>query len=161
MEKRFAALRRQNQPCRDKTNCSDSFFFFLATTICRCKREYLRLWRQRSHFEAANLLGILHLKKNNNPQWVAADAEIKVQSGENSELKRSPSKAWSRSVYNHTCYAYCQGFLPCLFLPFRSIHLHFFQNLSRFLLCWLWLTHGSWVGPQNKRGHPAGCRFPC
>ena len=47
-----------------------------------------------------------------------------VPSGENTELKRSPFKAWSRSVYSHTCYAYCQGFLPCLFLPFRSIHLH-------------------------------------
>ena len=23
----------------------------------------------------------------------------------------------------------------------------FFQNLSRFFLCWLWLTHGSCVGP--------------
>ena len=66
------------------------------------------------------------------PQWGAADAEIKVPSGENTELKRSPFKAWSRSVYSHTCYAYCQGFLPCLFLPFQSIHLHFFQNLSRF-----------------------------
>ncbi len=64
------------------------------------------------------------------PQWGAADAEIKVPSGENTELKRSPFQAWSRSVYSHTCYAYCQGFLPCLFLPFRSIHLHFFQNLS-------------------------------
>ena len=30
------------------------------------------------------------------------------------------------------CYAYCQGVLPCLFLPFQSIHLHFFQNLSQF-----------------------------
>ena len=66
------------------------------------------------------------------PQWGAADAEIKVPSGENTELKRSPFQAWSRSVYSHTCYAYCQRFLPCLFLPFRSIHLHFFQNLSRF-----------------------------
>ena len=74
-------------------------------------------------------------------QWGAADAEIKVPSGENTELKRSPFKAWIRSVYSHTCYAYCQGFLPCLFLPFRSIHLHFFQNLPRFFfLCWLWLT---------------------
>ena len=34
--------------------------------------------------------------------------------------------------YSHTCYAYCQGFLPCIFLHFRSIYLHFFQNLSRF-----------------------------
>ena len=99
------------------------------------------------------------LKKN--PQWGAADAEIKVPSDENTELKRSLFKAWSRSVYSHTCYAYFRGFLPCLFLVYTSIHLHFFQNFSRFSLCWLWLTHGSCVGPQNKIGHPAGCRFPC
>ena len=66
------------------------------------------------------------------PQWGAADAEIKVPSGENTELKRSTFQAWSRSVYSHTCYAFCPGFLPCLFLPFQSIHLHFFQNLSQF-----------------------------
>ena len=41
-------------------------------------------------------------------------------------------KAWSRSVYSHTCYAYCQGFLPCLFLPFRSIHLQFFKTSHDF-----------------------------
>ena len=87
--------------------------------------------------------------------------KLKVPSGENKELKRSPFKTWSRSVYNHTCYAYCQGFLPCLFLPFQSIHLHFFQSLSQFLLCWLWLTHGSCVGPENKIGRPARGRFPC
>ena len=46
------------------------------------------------------------------PQWGAADAEIKVPSCENTELKRSAFKAWCRSVYSHTCYAYCQGFLP-------------------------------------------------
>ena len=77
------------------------------------------------------------------------------------QLKRSPFKAWSKSVYSLTCYAYCKRFLPCLFLPFRSIHLHFFKKPSRFFLCWLRLTHGSCVGPQNKIGHPAGCRFPC
>ena len=91
----------------------------------------------------------------------AEDAEIKVPSDESTERKRSPSKAWSKSIYSHTCYAYCQGFLPCFIIPFRAIHLHFFQNLPRFLLCWLWLTHGSWVGPQNKIAHLAGCRFPC
>ena len=37
------------------------------------------------------------------PQWGAADAEIKVPSGENTDLKRSPFKAWSRSAYSHTC----------------------------------------------------------
>ena len=51
--------------------------------------------------------------------------------------------------------------LSCLFLPFRSIHLHFSQTSPDFTLCWLWLTYGSCVGPQNKIGHPAGCRFPC
>ena len=42
--------------------------------------------------------------------------------------------------------------------PFTCI---LFQNLSQFFLCWVWLTHGSCVGPQNKIGHPAGGRFPC
>ena len=95
------------------------------------------------------------------PQWGAADAEIKVPSGENTELKRSPFKAWSRSVYSHTCYAYCQELLPRLFLPFRSIHLHFFQNLSQFFPVLAVANTGSCVGPQNKIGHPVGCRFPC
>ena len=66
------------------------------------------------------------------PQWEAVDAEIKVPSGENIELKRSPFTAWSRSGYSHTCYTYCQGFLPCLFLPFGSIHLLFFQTSPDF-----------------------------
>ena len=34
----------------------------------------------------------------------------------------------SRSVYSRTCYAYRQGFLPCLFLLFRFVHLHFFPK---------------------------------
>ena len=89
------------------------------------------------------------------PRWGAADAEIKVPSGENTELKRSPFIAWSRSVYSHTCYAYCQGFLPCLFLPFQSIHLHFFRNLSRFFPVLALANTGSCVGPQNKIGQPA------
>ena len=45
-------------------------------------------------------------------QWGTADAEIKIPSVENTELKGSPFKAWSRSVYSRTCYAYCRGFLP-------------------------------------------------
>ena len=46
------------------------------------------------------------------PLWGAADAEIKVSSVENTELKGFRFKAWSRLVDSHTCYAYCQGFLP-------------------------------------------------
>ena len=95
------------------------------------------------------------------PQWGAADAEIKVPFGENTELKRSPFKVWSRSVYSHTCYAYCQEFLPRLFPPFRSIHLHFFQNLSQFFPVLAVANTGSSVGPKNKIGHPVECRFPC
>ena len=34
------------------------------------------------------------------PQWVAADAEVKVPSGENTDLKRSPFNASSRSEYS-------------------------------------------------------------
>ena len=95
------------------------------------------------------------------PQWGAADAEIKVPSVEDTELKGSPFKACSRSVYSHTCYAYCrQGFLPCLFLPFRSIHLHFFQNLSHFFPVLAVANTGSCVGRQIQIGHPVGCRFP-
>ena len=52
------------------------------------------------------------------------------------QLKRSPFKAQSSSVYSHTCYAYCQGFLPCLlFLPFQSIHLYFFSKTSPDFAC--------------------------
>ena len=61
-------------------------------------------------------------------------AEIKVPSYENTELKDSSFKAWSRSVYCHACYAYCQGFLPCSLL-FRSIHLHFSKTSPEFFLC--------------------------
>ena len=42
------------------------------------------------------------------PQWGAADAEVKVPSDKNTELKGSPFQAWSRSVYSYVCYAYCR-----------------------------------------------------
>ena len=47
------------------------------------------------------------------PQWEAADADINVPSVENTELKGSPFKAWSRSVNCHVGYFYSQGFLHC------------------------------------------------
>ena len=39
--------------------------------------------------------------------------------------------------------------------PFRSIQLHFFQNLSRFFPLLALANTGSCVGPQNTIGHPA------
>ena len=65
------------------------------------------------------------------PQWGAADAEIKVPSGENTELKRSPFKAWSMSVYSYTCYAYRQGFLP-YFYPSGPFTCIFFKTSPDF-----------------------------
>ena len=73
------------------------------------------------------------------PQWGAVDAEIKVPSGQNTELKGSPFKAWSRSVYSLLAALASRDFLLISTLPVHS--LHFFQNLSQFFcLCWLWLT---------------------
>ena len=46
-----------------------------------------------------------------------------------------------------------------LISTFRSIHLHFFQNLSRYFPVLAVANTGSCVGPQNKIGHPAGYRF--
>ena len=135
---------------------SDSYFDLSVYVSC-----FALIWLSRLRGCTERRIGQSFCLIAATPQWGAADAEIKVPSGENTELKRSPFKAWNRSVYRYTCYAYCKGVLPCLFLPFRSIHLHFFQNLSRFLPCWMWLTHGSCVDLQKKIGHPAGCRFPC
>ena len=56
---------------------------------------------------------LLHCALSRFQQWGAVDSEIKAPSDENTELKGSPLKAWSRSEYCHACYAYCQGFLPC------------------------------------------------
>ena len=54
-----------------------------------------------------------------------------------------------------------RDFFLAYFYPSGPFTCIFPQNLSRFLLCWLWLTHGSCVGRQNKIGHPAGRRFQC
>ena len=89
------------------------------------------------------------------PQRGAADAEIKVSSAENTELKRSPFKACSRPAYSHTCYARCQEFFPCLFLPFQFIHLHFPKPLRIFFPALAVANTGSCVGPQSKIGQPA------
>ena len=64
------------------------------------------------------------------PQWGAAEAESKVSFGENTELKRSPLKPGVGQYY-----AYCQGFLLRLFLPFWSVHLHLFSKTSPDFSC--------------------------
>ena len=95
------------------------------------------------------------------PEAESCGRRNQVPSDENTELKSSPFKVWSRSVYCHAYYAYRQGLLPCYFLPFRSIYLHFFQSLSRVFPVLAVANTGCCVDPQNEIGHLAGCRFPC
>ena len=51
------------------------------------------------------------------PQWGVADAEIKVPSDENTELKGSPFKAWSRSVYDMHATLTARDFFLADFYP--------------------------------------------
>ena len=95
------------------------------------------------------------------PQWGAADAEIEVPSGENTELKRFPFNAWSRSVYSLTCYAYCWEFFLAYFYPSGPFTCIFSKTSPNFFPVLAVANTGSCVGPQNKIGHPVGCRFPC
>ena len=77
---------------------------------------------------------------NSAPQCGAVDTEI-VPSVENTKLKGSPFTAWSKSVYSHTCYTYCQGFLPCWFVPFGPFICIFPETSPEFVLCqlsWHW-----------------------
>ena len=119
-----------------------SAFFFFTSLFCHLDFFVLRqhateqLWRYRGTWFCVQPLR-LHRHSSLSP---------------NTELKRSPFKAWSRSVYSHTCYTYCQWFPPRLFLPIWSIHLHFFQNLSRFFHVLAVANAGSYVGPQKKKG---------
>ena len=74
------------------------------------------------------------------PLWGAADAEIKVPSGQNTELRRSPFKAWSRSVYiaiHATLTA--RNFFLIYTIPVHS-PAFFPKPLPVFFLCWLWLS---------------------
>ena len=95
------------------------------------------------------------------PQEGAADTEIKVPSVENTELEGSPFKAWSRSVHGHTCHAYSRGFLPCWIHPSGPFTCIFSKTSPKFFPVIAVANTGSCSDPQNKLGHPAGCRFPC
>ena len=69
------------------------------------------------------------------PQWEAADAEIKVPSGENTELKRSPFKIWVAQYI-----ATARDFFLVYFYPSGPFTCIFSKPLPIFFLCWLWLT---------------------
>ena len=80
------------------------------------------------------------------PQWGAADAKIKVPSVQKTDLKGSPLKPGEgQYIAIHATLTARDVFLAYFYSS--GIRLHFFLNLSLFILCWLWLTHGSCVGP--------------
>ena len=68
------------------------------------------------------------------PQWVAADAEIYVPAGENTDLKRSPLKAWSRSVFALHATLAATDFFLAYFYPSCPFTCFFTKTFSRFLL---------------------------
>ena len=109
--------------------CITIDFCHLVTILCQCTHStslstkvsyrvypllfilflclFLSLWPFQLHISLRKSPSAL------TPQWRAADAEIEVLPDENTDLKGSLFKAWSRSVFCHACYAYRQGFLPC------------------------------------------------
>ena len=94
------------------------------------------------------------------PQWRAADAEVKSHLVRTQSLNVLPFKPGvGQYIAIHAALTARDFFLAYFYLLVHSPA--FFPNLSQFFLCSLLLTHGSCVGPQNKIGHPAGCRFPC
>ena len=67
------------------------------------------------------------------PQWGAADAEIKSHLVRTQSLNVLPLKPGvGQYIAIHATLTARDFFLFCLFRHFRSSHLHFFQNLSRF-----------------------------
>ena len=74
--------------------------------------------------------------------WVSSDTPV--------QTVRSVSLTLTARNF-FLAYFYTSGPFICIFS----------KSSPDFSLCWLWLAHGSCVGPQNKIGHPAGCRFPC
>ena len=92
------------------------------------RSEELRTQKLKSHVVRTQSLNVLPLKPGVG-QYIAIHATLTARS------------FFLANVYSSSSFT-------CIF----------FQNLSRFLLCWLWLTHGSCADLQNKIGHPAGRR---
>ena len=58
-------------------------------------------------------------------------------------------------------YTAIHAYFLAYFYPSSPFTCIFFKNLPRFLHILGVANAGSFVGPQNKIGHPAGCRFLC
>ena len=98
---------------------------------------------------------VLHVRWNlfcylSLPQWGAVDAEIKVEYGENTELSVFPLELGvGQYVAVHTTFTARDVFLANFYSSGSSTCI-FSKTSPEFFSC---------VGPQDKIGHPAGCRF--
>ena len=95
------------------------------------------------------------------PQWGVRTQKLKPHLVKTQSLNGLPLEPGVAQYIAIHATLTARDFFLANFYPSGTFTCIFSQNLSRFFLCWLWLTHGSRVGPQNKIGHPAGGMFPC
>ena len=95
-------------------------------------------------------------------QWGTADAEeVKSRLMRTQSLKVLPLKPGvGQYIAMHTRLT-TRNFFLANFYPSGPFTCIFFQNLSLVFTVLAVANTGSCVGPRNKLGHPAGCRFPC
>ena len=141
---------------------------------CRTGESNLRQWRagpmlyQLGHIPAVypSHKIFLFLFSRRGP----GEPDIKVPSAENQWLSKI---LLTNAGVGHNIAVCASSILPCMLrlLPRDFFLANFYapspficilsKTSPTFFLCWLCLIHGYCVGPQNKIGHPAGCRFPC
>ena len=134
------AARAHRRGTRDSfrgTQCLSHRVWFLLLLLL----NVLLQWRNKvANFTLGTSSGELQTQK------------LRVPSDENTELKGSPFKDWSSQYIARHAMPGISSLLIST-LPVRS-PAFFSKPLPSFSCV-------SWVGPQNKIGHAAGCRFPC
>ena len=85
----------------------------------------------------------------------------KVPSDENTELKGSPFKAGVGQYIAMLATLTARDFFLADFYPSGPFTCIFSKSSSDFFPVLAVASTGCCVGPQNKIGHPAGCRFLC
>ena len=89
------------------------------------------------------------------PQWGTAVAEIKVPSGENTGLKRSPFQPGAGPYIAMHATVTDRDFFFANFYHSGPFNCIFFQNLTPVFPVLAVAETGSCVDPQNKTGHLA------
>ena len=74
------------------------------------------------------------------PQWGAADAEINVPSGENTELNFLPLKPGVGQYIDILATLTAKDFFLAYFYPSGPFTCIFSKTCPDLFLCWLWLT---------------------